>query len=103
MAVGRQKFRFRNKLFSLDATLIELCAGLFDWVKFRQTKGAVKLHLLSDHEGYLPVFAHVTEGKVHEINIARKVLFPKGSIVVIDRGYVDYAFLVCGQRKGFIL
>jgi len=87
---GKKKFRFKNKLFSLDVTVIELCASLFDWAKFRQTKGAVKLHLLLDHEGYLPVFAHVTEGKVHEINIAREVSLPSGSIVVIDRGYVDY-------------
>jgi len=91
LATGRKKFRFKNRLFSLDATLIELCASLFDWAKFRQTKGAIKLHLLLDHEGYLPVFAHVTEGKRHEVNIAKSLTFPKGSIVVIDRGYVDYA------------
>lgn len=87
---GKKRFRFKNKLFSLDATIIELCASLFNWAKFRQTKGAVKLHLLLDHEGYLPVFAHITDGKVHEVNIARGLSFPKGSIVVIDRGYVDY-------------
>lgn len=87
---GEKKFRFKNKLFSLDATVIELCASLFDWAKYRQTKGAVKLHLLLDHDGYLPVFAHITEGKVHEVNIAREVFLPRGSIVVIDRGYVDY-------------
>jgi len=71
LAYGKKKFRFKNKLFSLDATVIELCASLFNWAKFRQTKGAVKLHLLLDHEGYLPVFAHITEGRVHEVNIAR--------------------------------
>jgi len=87
---AKKKFRFRNKLFSLDATLIELCVSLFDWAKYRTTKGAVKLHLLLDHDGYLPVFAHVTEGKVHEINIAKGLKFPAGSIVVIDRGYIDY-------------
>ena len=54
VAAGKKKFRFKNKLFSLDATVIELCASLFDWAKFRRTKGAVKLHLLLDHEGYLP-------------------------------------------------
>jgi len=91
LAKGRTKFRFRNKLFSLDATVIELCASLFDWAKFRTTKGAVKLHLLLDHEGYLPVFAHITEGAVHEVNVARRLAFAKGSIVVIDRGYADYA------------
>lgn len=87
---AKKKFRFRNKLFSLDATLIELCVSLFDWAKYRTTKGAVKLHLLLDHDGYLPVFAHVTEGRVHEINIAKGLKFPAGSIVVIDRGYIDY-------------
>lgn len=90
LAEGKKKFRFKNKLLSLDATTIELCASLFDWAKFRQTKGAVKLHLLLDHEGYLPVFASITEGKVHEVNIAKGLSFPKGSIIVIDRGYVDY-------------
>jgi len=87
---GKRRFRFKNKLFSLDATVIELCASLFDWAKFRQTKGAVKLHLLLDHDGYLPVFAHVTEGKVHEIKVAQTMTFPSGSIVAIDRGYIDY-------------
>lgn len=87
----KRKFRFKNKLFSLDATVIELSLSLFDWAKFRQTKGAVKLHLLLDHEGYLPVFATVTEGDVHEINVARNLIFPKGSILAIDMGYTDYA------------
>jgi hypothetical protein len=87
---GKRRFRFKNKLFSLDATVIELCAGLFDWAKFRQTKGAVKLHLLLDHDGYLPVFAHITTGKVHEIKIAQAMTFPSGSIVAIDKGYIDY-------------
>jgi hypothetical protein len=87
---GKRRFRFKNKLFSLDATVIELCASLFDWAKFRQTKGAVKLHLLLDHEGYLPVFAHITDGKTHEVRVARKIDLPPGSIVAIDKGYIDY-------------
>ncbi len=97
---GGKKFRFKNKLFSLDATVIELCASLFEWAKFRQTKGAVKLHLLLDHDGYLPVFAHITEGKVHEVNIARDVSLPRGSIVVIDRGYVDYELFSRWTEQG---
>lgn len=87
---GKRRFRFKNKLFSLDATVIELCANLFDWAKYRQTKGAVKLHLLLDHDGYLPVFAHITEGKVHELKVAQTMTFSSGSIVAIDRGYIDY-------------
>ena len=90
MDFGKHRFRFKNKLFSLDATVIELCASLFDWAKFRQTKGAVKLHLLLDHDGYLPVFAHITTGKVHEIKVAQAMTFPPGSIVAIDKGYIDY-------------
>jgi hypothetical protein len=96
----KRKFRFKNKLFSLDATVIELCVTLFDWAKFRQTKGAVKLHLLLDHDGYLPVFATVTEGDVHEINIARDLSFPRGSIVVVDMGYTDYALYARWTAEG---
>jgi hypothetical protein len=59
----KRKFRFKNPLLSLDATVIDLCATMFDWAKFRLTKGAVKLHLLLDHDGYLPSFAVITEGK----------------------------------------
>jgi len=91
IAPRKKKFRFRNKLFSLDATLIELCVSLFDWATYRQTKGAVKLHLLLDHDGYFPVFAHITDGLTHEVKIAQNLSFPKGSIIVMDRGYVDYA------------
>lgn len=91
LAASRQKFRFRNKLLSLDASVIDLCVSLFDWAKFRQTKGAVKLHLLLDHEGYLPVFAQITPGDVHEVNVAQKLHFPAGSIVVVDRGFTDYS------------
>lgn len=90
LELGKRRFRFKNKLFSLDATVIELCASLFDWAKFRQTKGAVKLHLLLDHDGYLPVFANITNGKVHEVKVAQKMTFPAGSILAIDKGYTDF-------------
>jgi hypothetical protein len=90
---GRTKFRFKNKLVSLDATSIDLCASLFDWAKYKRTKGAVKLHLMLDHEGYLPCFAVLTDGKVHEIQIARKLAFQPGTIVVMDRGYIDYLWM----------
>jgi hypothetical protein len=99
-ASGRHRFRFRNKLFSLDATLMELCASMFDWAKFRQTKGAAKVHLLLDHDGYLPVFAHLTEGNVHEINVARTLALPKDSIVAMDKAYIDYALLGRWTREG---
>ena len=84
------KFRFKNKLVSLDASIIDLCLQLYDWAHFRRTKGAVKLHLLLDHDGYLPSFAVLTEGKTHEIRVARQLRFPPGTIVIVDRGYTDY-------------
>jgi IS4 transposase len=100
VAPTKKKFRFKNKLFSLDATLIELCVSLFDWAVYRQTKGAVKLHLLLDHDGYFPVFAQVTDGLTHEVKIAQSLSFPKGSIVVMDRGYVDYALFARWKEEG---
>lgn len=92
LAQGRRKFRFKNKLVSLDSTVIDLCATLFDWAKFRRTKGAVKLHLLLDHDGYLPCVAVITEGRRHDVRVARTLRFDPGTIVVMDRGYVDYAW-----------
>jgi hypothetical protein len=91
--VGPRKFRFKNKLYSLDATVIDLCLSVFDWAKFRRAKGAIKLHLLLDHDGYLPTFCMMTEGRVHEINVARTLELPAGALLVIDRGYVDYLWL----------
>jgi Domain of unknown function (DUF4372)/Transposase DDE domain len=87
---GRKKFRFKNKLLSLDGSIIDLSVSMFDWAKYRRTKGAIQLHLLLDHDGYLPSFAVVTEGKTSEIKVARTLRFDPGTILAIDRGYVDY-------------
>jgi hypothetical protein len=89
---GRKKFRFKNKLMSLDGSVIELSVSMFDWAKYRRTKGAIKLHLLLDHDGYLPSFVVVTEGKTSEIKVARTLRFTPGTILAIDRGYIDYAW-----------
>src|SRR5512132_3915631 len=67
---GRRKFRFKNKLVSLDSTVIDLCATLFDWAKFRRTKGAIKLHCLLDHDGYLASVVVITDGKRHDVRVA---------------------------------
>ena len=87
---GRRKFRFKNKLVSLDGSIIDLSVSMYDWAKYRQTKGAIKLHLLLDHNGYLPSFAVVTEGKRSELEIARSLKLDPGTILAIDRGYNDY-------------
>src|SRR5438093_5329721 len=92
LAKGARKFRFKNKLLSLDSTVIDLCVTLFDWAKFRRTKGAIKLHLLLDHDGYLPSVAVVTEGRMHDVKVARTFRLDPGTILVMDRGYVDYAW-----------
>jgi hypothetical protein len=97
---GTHGFRFKNKLLSLDATLIELCATVFDWAQYRRTKGAVKLHLLLDHQGLLPSYAVVTEGRVHESRVARLLRFEPGTIVVFDRGFTDYAWFASLDADG---
>jgi Transposase DDE domain len=89
---GRKKFHFRNKLVSLDGSIIDLSAAMFDWAHYRRTKGAIKLHLLLDHDGYLPSFAVVTEGKRSELEVARSLRLEAGTILVVDRGYNDYAW-----------
>jgi Domain of unknown function (DUF4372)/Transposase DDE domain len=86
----KKKFRFKNKLVSLDSTVIDLCVSVFDWARFRRTKGAIKLHLLLDHDGYLPCFGVITEGKVHDVKVAQTLSFEPGTVVVDDRGYNDY-------------
>jgi hypothetical protein len=110
---ARKKFRFKNKLLSLDSSVIDLCASVFDWAHFRRTKGAVKLHLLLDHDGYLPRFAVITDGKGADVHVARTLHFEPGTILVIDRGYVDLAwfgrltaagvFFVTRPKTGMVL
>jgi DDE family transposase/uncharacterized protein DUF4372 len=97
---GKKQFRFKNKLVSLDSSVIDLCLSLYDWAKFRRTKGAVKLHLLLDHDGYLPSFAVVTDGKTSDIRVARQLRFDPGTVVVVDRGYTDYQWFVDLGRQG---
>ena len=86
-------YRFKAKLFSVDSTTIDLCLSAFPWAKFRRTKGAVKVHVGLDHEGYLPTFVRVTNGKTSDIEAARALTLPKGSIVAADRAYVDFAWI----------
>jgi hypothetical protein len=101
---GQRKFRFKHKLLSLDATLIPLCLSAFDWALYRRSKGAVKLHLVLDHDGYLPQFAVITDGKTPDIEIARELHFEPGTVLVIDRGYQDFDWwLELSRRKVFFV
>jgi hypothetical protein len=85
--------RFKNPLLSLDSTTISLCLNLFPWAHFRTAKGAIKVHTLLDHAGHLPAVVVMTAGKGSDIAMARGLQLPKGSIVAMDRGYIDYRFL----------
>ena len=96
----KRKFRFKNKLLSLDSTTVDLCLSLFPWADFRQTKGAIKLHLLLDHDGYLPDFAIVTDGKTADVTTARLFTLPAGSIVAVDRGYYDFELFFQWTNSG---
>jgi hypothetical protein len=98
--VGKKKFRFKNKLLSLDSSIIDLSVTLFDWAKFRRTKGAIKLHLLLDHDGYLPSFAWITEGKRSDVKVAQGLKFDPGTIIVYDRGYNDYSLFAQWTAQG---
>ena len=93
-------FRFKNQLYSLDASTIDLCLSVFPWADFRTTKGAIKLHVGLNHAGYLPEFVTLTEGKTGDVTIGRTLKFPRGSIVAIDRGYNDYAWYNQLTEKG---
>ena len=86
---GKQ-FRFKNKFLTIDASVIKLCSTMFDWAKYRRAKGAIKLNVLLDNRGHLPCWAHLTEGRVHEVNVLKKLSFERGTILAADRGYWDY-------------
>ena len=85
-------FHFRNKLYSLDASTVDLCLSVFPWTNFRTTKGAIKLHVWLNYEGYLPESVILTDGKTTDITAGRALAFPAGSIVACDRGYNDYGW-----------
>jgi IS4 transposase len=96
----QRRFRFKHPLRSLDGTVIELCVTIFDWARFQRTKGAVKLHLQLDHQGYLPCCAVLTDANTSELSVARQMEFSPGSIVIMDRGYLDYALYEAWDKAG---
>jgi hypothetical protein len=91
LGTRKQKFRFKNKLLSLDSTTISLCLEMFPWAKFRQAKGGVKAHVLLDHDDYLPSYVLITEARCSDVKMADSFPLNPGSIVAMDRGYSDYA------------
>jgi Transposase DDE domain/Domain of unknown function (DUF4372) len=91
LGVRKQRFRFKNKLLSLDSTTISLCLEMFPWAKFRRAKGGVKAHVLLDHDDYLPRYVLITEARRSDVKMADAFPLNPGSIIVMDRGYNDYA------------
>ncbi len=90
LGVRKRKFRFRNKLLSLDSTTISLCLNLFPWAKFRRAKGGVKAHVLLDHDDYLPRYVLLTPARASDVRMAHAFDLPPGSVVAVDRGYIDF-------------
>ena len=93
-------FRFKNPLYSMDASTIDLSLSVFPWADFRKKKGAIKIHVGLDHKGLIPAFMTVTEGNCQDIQEARKIDLPRGSILAVDRGYNDYKWFSSLENKG---
>ena len=92
--LGRKKFKkIKRKIYMLDSTVISLCLKVFDWAKYRQEKGAVKLHTLLDYDGCMPSYLFMTEGRQADVKHAQYMTLPKRSVVVADRGYQDFSML----------
>jgi hypothetical protein len=100
----KRKFRFKHKLLSIDSTTLALSLSMFDWAHYKCSKGAVKLHLVLDHDGYLPQYGVVSDGKQADIDAAKKMSFAPGTMLVFDRGYADYDWwLSLEQQKVFFV
>ena len=94
--------RLKRQIFIMDASIIPLSLSLFDWAKFRTKKGAIKLHAVLDYDTGLPSYAVISDGKKHDVNAAKQVIFPSGSVLVVDRAYVDYEWLYNLDSTGVI-
>jgi hypothetical protein len=89
-----------NTVYALDATTIDLCLSLFDWAPFRSTKAAVKMHTLLDLRGAIPTFIHISDGKMHDVNVLDILPIEAGAFYVMDRGYLDFARLYQLHQAG---
>jgi hypothetical protein len=96
----KTKFRFKNRLLSIDSTHVALCSEMFTWAKYSQKKGAVKLHLTIDHAGYLPSAMVITTGKQSELTVARRQHYEAGTLLVMDRGFLHFGWFNQLNRRG---
>jgi hypothetical protein len=89
-----------NAVYALDSTTIDLCLSLFDWAPFRSTKAAIKLHTLLDLRGSIPTFIHISDGKLHDVNVLDLLTYEAGAFYVMDRGYLDFERLYALHQSG---
>jgi hypothetical protein len=93
-----------NTVYALDATTVDLCLSMFPWAPFRSTKAAVKLHTLLDLRGSIPTFIHISDGKLHDVNVLDLIVIEAGAFYIMDRGYLDFKRLYAlDQAKGFFV
>jgi hypothetical protein len=100
----KTKFKFKNPLLSIDSTHIGLCSEMFPWATYSRQKGALKLHFTLDHAGYLPSAMVITTGKYSELIVARRQRWQAGTILLFDRGFIDFSWFhrLSQQGVGFI-
>ncbi|HEX9973707.1 MAG: transposase [Caldithrix sp. RBG_13_44_9] len=98
-------YELTDTVYALDSTTIDLCLSLFPWAKFREKKGAVKLHTLMDLRGNIPSFIRITDGTIHDVNILDELIPESGSFYVLDRGYLDFSrlYLLDQCRSFFVI
>jgi len=96
--------QLEQTVYALDATTIDLCLWVFPWAKFRNTKAAIKLHTLMDLRGSIPSFIHISDGKLHDVNILDQLIPEPGSFYIMDRGYLDFERLyMLNQSAAFFV
>jgi len=98
----KTKFRFKNRLLSIDSSVVTLCLKMFPWATYSRQKGAVKLHFTLDHAGYLPEAMVVTTGAYSELTVLRRRSYARGTILVMDRGFVDFGWFGQLNQNGVV-
>jgi hypothetical protein len=99
---NRTKFRFKNRLLSIDSSVVTLCSKMFPWATYSRQKGAVKLHFTLDHAGYLPEAMVITTGAYSELTVLRRRSYARGTILVMDRGFVDFGWFGQLNQNGVV-
>jgi hypothetical protein len=97
-------FRFKNPLYSIDSTTIDLCLKLFPWADFRKNKGGIKLTVKLDHQGKIPCFVVMSNAREHDTKGIKEVPYDCGDVLVFDRGYTDYSYFkaLCDKKTWFV-